>query len=93
MLLALRGAATADHLLPASMAAAMRAFAFVASRPALYRTMTRFARAVLRGRSKAGWIGKLPGMAAGWTRSRDLRAPAATTFQDRWRSRTAGRPS
>jgi len=94
MLLALRGAVTADHLQPASMAAAMRAFAFVASRPAPYRTMARCARVVLRWRSHGGWIAKLPGMAAGWTRSRDLRAPAAATFQDRWRSRTpAGKPS
>jgi L-lactate dehydrogenase complex protein LldF len=94
MLLALRGAAAADGLQPAYMAGAMRAFRFVAARPALYRTMARVGRALLRRRSHGGWIAKLPGVAAGWTRSRDLRAPARATFQEQWRSRArVGKPS
>jgi L-lactate dehydrogenase complex protein LldF len=87
MLLALRAAETEQALQPRTMALAMRAFAFVASRPALYRAMARIGRIALRDRAVNGWIAKLPGIAGGWTRSRDLPAPAKTTFQDRWRQR------
>ncbi len=85
MLLALRRDAAAAGLQPRSMAWAMKLFAWTASRPAVYRAASRTARALLRARARDGWIRNLPGLAAGWTRSRDLQAPAAATFQERWR--------
>ena len=69
------------------MTLAMRAFGYIASRPSLYRAMARAGRIAMRARAVDGWIAKLPGIAGGWTRSRDLAAPAKRTFQDRWRQR------
>ena len=40
----------------------------------------------LRLFARAGWIAKLPGPAGRWTLSRDLKAPAAKTFQQQWRA-------
>jgi len=90
MLLALRARETDEKLQPWSMALAMRAFAFAAARPALYRAMARAARRALVRRARNGWIAKLPGLAKGWTLSRDFPAPADKTFQDRWRERQGG---
>jgi L-lactate dehydrogenase complex protein LldF len=88
MLLALRRDAAEANLQPRSLALAMRLFAWTASRPALYRVASRVVRAWLRARARDGWIRTLPGPGGGWTQSRDLRAPAAKTFQERWRERT-----
>jgi L-lactate dehydrogenase complex protein LldF len=85
MLLALRNEGQSSQ--PVFMKAAMRMFAWTATKPRLYRSSMRVVRRFLSGRSRGGWIGRLPGMAAGWTSSRDLRAPAARSFQDQWRDR------
>ena len=87
MLLALRRDVAEAKLQPRSLAFAMRAFAWTASRPALYRPASRVIRAWLRARARDGWIRALPGLARGWTQSRDFRAPAAKTFQQRWQER------
>jgi L-lactate dehydrogenase complex protein LldF len=87
MLLALRRDVAAADLQPRSLKWGMRAFAWTASRPALYRVASAFARRWLRGKARDGWVGALPGLAGGWTKSRDLRAPAAKTFQKRWSER------
>ncbi|HZT77539.1 MAG TPA: LutB/LldF family L-lactate oxidation iron-sulfur protein [Vicinamibacterales bacterium] len=89
MLLALRRDVAAADLQPRSLAWAMKLFAWTASRPALYRAATRVARVWLRARARDGWVRALPGLAGGWTRARDLRAPAAKTFQERWQERRA----
>jgi L-lactate dehydrogenase complex protein LldF len=85
MLLSLRNQANGRQ--PRIMKAAMRMFAWAATKPRVYRTAMRAVRHVLAARARAGWIDRLPGMAAGWTSSRDLRAPAARSFQDQWRDR------
>ncbi len=85
MLLSLRN--QANDRQPFVMKAAMRMFAWTATKPGLYRAAMRTLRRVLGARARAGWIDRLPGMAAGWTSSRDLRAPAARSFQDQWRGR------
>jgi L-lactate dehydrogenase complex protein LldF len=87
MLLALRRDAAAAHLQPRSLAVGMKLFAWTASRPRLYRFASRVGRAFLRARARSGWINALPGLAGGWTRSRDFRAPAAKTFQEQWKER------
>ena len=87
MLLTLRGAATKAHPHPRSLAAAMRLYAWTATRPRLYRNVVRVGGWWLRRLSRDGWIRKAPGLAGGWTRSRDLRAPAVRNFQQRWQER------
>lgn len=66
-------------------------WAFFVKRPRLYHLATRIAMAVLglfgRAKGKFRW---LP-LAAGWTGSRDMPAPAGTTFQTAW-ARRRGRP-
>ena len=95
MLLSLRGAATKEDPQPASLAKAMRAFAWAATRPRVYRGVARISGWGMRRLARGGWIRKAPGLAAGWTHSRDLRAPAARNFERQWRERQRrrGRPS
>jgi L-lactate dehydrogenase complex protein LldF len=84
MLLALRREAAPAHS-PAWLKIAMRGFGWIVSRPALYRLANQIARAALRPAARNGWISKAPGPAAAWTKSRDLRSPAKSTFQEQWR--------
>jgi L-lactate dehydrogenase complex protein LldF len=84
MLLQLRHeAAPADA--PGWLQWTMRGFGAVVARPGAYRLVTRVVRAGLRLRARNGWITSAPGPAAAWTSTRDLRAPAATTFEAAWR--------
>ncbi len=70
----------------------LAAWGFLARRPALYRALTRLAVAglALVGRRR-GALRRLP-LASGWTASRDLPAPAGTTFHALWRQRRRSRP-
>ncbi|HXV25202.1 MAG TPA: LutB/LldF family L-lactate oxidation iron-sulfur protein [Alphaproteobacteria bacterium] len=74
------------HLQPARMQVALKLWAFLARRPALYRLAVRIGAAALgvAGR-RAGAFGRLP-LAGGWTRSRDLPAPEGGSFQSAWRA-------
>ncbi len=58
---------------------------FVLQRPWLYRIGLTLSRWLLRGRSKDGWIAKLPGPGSNWTDVRDFPAPAEKSFRQRWR--------
>jgi L-lactate dehydrogenase complex protein LldF len=91
MLLALRGAAMKEDRQPRSLAAAMKVYAWMATRPRVYRLMVRMGGWWLRRLARDGWIRRAPGLAGGWTRSRDLKAPAARNFQQRWRERQRNR--
>jgi len=56
--------------------------------PFLYRTIGAIQRWDLRRRAEGkGWISRLPGFAAGWTRIRDLPAPASRSFHQIWKER------
>ena len=90
MLLALRSAAS-DQPRPRSLAPAMRLFAMTASRPWLYRRAAAMIRWSLARVASDGWVRRLPGLASGWTKSRDLKAPSAASFQDLWRARQRGK--
>jgi L-lactate dehydrogenase complex protein LldF len=72
------------HLTPAKARWALSAWAFLATRPTLYRWATRAAMATLRlaGRRK-GRFARLP-LAGGWTDWRDMPAPEGSTFQAQW---------
>ena len=78
------------HLQPARMRLGLKAWAFFARRPALYRLGARIAACALglAGRRR-GAFRALP-LAHGWTMSRDLPAPEGRTFQAQWRA--MGRP-
>ncbi len=85
LLLSLRHQAESTQ--PRALKAAMRMFAWTATRPRVYRAATRAVRRLLAGRGRGGWIERLPGLASGWTLSRDLRTPARRSFQDQWLER------
>jgi L-lactate dehydrogenase complex protein LldF len=85
MLLSVRGQSESSQ--PRSLKVAMRLFAWLAARPRTYRLATGTVRRLLAARGRNGWIRRLPGLAAGWTSTRDLRAPAVRSFQDQWRTR------
>ena len=85
MLLSLRHSASRQWASPLGLRAGMKAFGWVAARPRLYRAVTLLARWSLRRLADDGWLKRAPGLASGWTQSRDLRAPAEATFQELWR--------
>ena len=84
MLLHLRHEAAPVHA-PPWLQWAMRSFGALVSRPAAYRLVTRLLRVAARLSARDGWITRAPGPAGAWTSTRDLRAPAATTFLVAWR--------
>jgi L-lactate dehydrogenase complex protein LldF len=89
MLLHLRGRATREEPTSLSLRAGMKAFAWAATHPRLYRAAASVVRWSLRRLASQGWVSRAPGLAGEWTRFRDLRAPSAQTFQDLWRARQA----
>ena len=87
MLRGLRERQFARRLGPLSARYGLRGWAMLATRPRLYHLATRI------GVGLAGLIGRRSGrlrwlpLAGGWTRVRDLPAPAGGTFHDLWRAR------
>ncbi|HMB76427.1 MAG TPA: LutB/LldF family L-lactate oxidation iron-sulfur protein [Kiloniellaceae bacterium] len=75
----------ARHLTPTAQRWGLKAWAFLARRPALYRVCTGLAMRSLAalGRGR-GRFRRLP-LAAGWTDHRDLAAPQGASFQSQWR--------
>ena len=80
-----------EGLEPLPMRAGLGAFAFVASRPWLYRLATATAVRALRLLSRRGWIRRIP-FGGAWTEHRDFPAPAARTFMQMYGSKNQGRP-
>ena len=77
-------------LQPVTQRFGLRLWAFFATRPALYRVATRIAVRVLGAAGRrSGRFRRLP-FAGGWTRHRDMPAPAGRTFMDQYRAQ-AGR--
>ena len=78
-----------ERITPPRVRLGLRAWAFMARRPALYRLATSVGMRVLglagRYRGRFRW---LP-LAGGWTGTRDLPAPAGTTFMSAWSKRRA----
>jgi len=92
MLLSLRKACVEQLPNPLGLRIGMKVYGMFASRPALYRRLAKLARWFLRALAEEGWVKKkVPGLATGWMRVRDLQAPAAMTFQELWRARKGGR--
>ena len=78
-----------ERITPPRARLGIRAWAFMARRPALYRLATSIGMRVLGllGRYR-GRFRRLP-LAGGWTGSRDLPAPAGRTFMSAWSKRRA----
>ena len=85
----LRVRAFDERITPPRVRLGLRAWAFMARRPALYRLATSIGMRVLGllGRYR-GRFRRLP-LAGGWTGSRDLPAPAGRTFMSAWSKRRA----
>ena len=86
MLLALRDQVEREAPTSRALGRAMKMFAWVASRPVLYRRGAALVRWSLRRLSSNGWITRAPGPAAPWTKYRDLKAPGPRTFQEQWKA-------
>ena len=70
-----------------SSKALLRAWAYLARRPRLYRVVARMGTSVLAGLARGrGALSRLP-FAEAWTRYRDLPAPQGRTFQAHWARR------
>ncbi len=74
-------------LSPATQRFGIRFWAFFAKRPALYRLATRIAMRALGNLGHAHGRFKTLPLAGGWTKHRDLPAPAGRTFMDLYKSR------
>ncbi len=82
-------------LSPATQRAGLKVWAWFANRPKLYRLGSRIAmRALALAGGRSGRFRSLP-LAGGWTKHRDLPAPAGRTFMDQWKAdqKKSGRPS
>ena len=79
-----------ERITPPRIRLGLRAWAFMARRPALYHLATSVGMRVLGllGRYR-GRFRRLP-LAGGWTATRDLPAPAGRTFMSAWSKRRAG---
>jgi L-lactate dehydrogenase complex protein LldF len=73
------------HLTPGAARWGLKAWAFFAERPALYRAATGLAMRALRVLGRKGRIAKLP-LAGGWTAHRDFPAPQGATFMAQYRA-------
>jgi L-lactate dehydrogenase complex protein LldF len=87
MLLQLRKAAVDKGTSPWALSLGIRLFGIVGSRPLLFKASARLGALAGRILAPGGWFRRLPGLAGGWTRSRDLKAPAAKSFQQLWKER------
>jgi len=75
------------HLSPPVARWGLRAWSFVARRPALYRVVAGLGARLLKARAgRAGRMSSLP-LAGGWTAHRDMPAPEGRTFQQLWTER------
>jgi L-lactate dehydrogenase complex protein LldF len=90
MLIELRRDVSQAKIAPWSERLAFKLLARILTRPRLYRFAARAARVLQIPFAREGTIGRLP--LSDWTRSRDLPAVAARTFQERWAAERDGAP-
>jgi L-lactate dehydrogenase complex protein LldF len=92
MLLELRKRAVEETSIPLSLRIGIWGFGIMASSTFLWKTAVRFGGIGARIMAPSGWIKKLPGLPGGWTRCRDMKAPAAKNFQQMFAERTPAAP-
>ncbi len=64
-------------------------YARIATRPLLFRFVTRVGGLVGRVLGRDGWLRRVPGVLRSWSAKREMPAPAPETFNDWWRKREA----
>lgn len=79
-----RAAQHDEHVAPRGEELIYRLWSRMMRSPKLYGLMTRTAARVLPWFAEKGWLRRLPGPLAGWTKCRDFPAPAPRSFRDRW---------
>ena len=84
------------HQSPATQRWGLRAWRWMNRWPGVYRTLLSGFGIGIRslsvpGTGKERWIRRLPLFGAAWTASRDMRAPAGSSFQSQWRERHLNR--
>ncbi|NMM45042.1 iron-sulfur cluster-binding protein [Rhodospirillaceae bacterium KN72] len=80
-----------NGLAPPAVRFGLDVWGFFASRPKLYRMVSRIGLGLLgRFGRKRGRFSRLP-LASGWTDHRDMAAPPGKSFQDQWSSRGGAR--
>jgi L-lactate dehydrogenase complex protein LldF len=84
MLIELRKEVDEQGIAPRAERLAFRTFAWLLGHPRLYRLAASLGRLLQWPFLRAGRIRRLPLFFADWTRTRDLPAVAARTFQERW---------
>jgi L-lactate dehydrogenase complex protein LldF len=84
MLVTLRREVDEQRIAPWSERVLFRTLAKILTRPALYRLARSMGRALQTPFRRNGVVRSLPLVFGAWTRSRDLPAVAARTFQERW---------
>jgi L-lactate dehydrogenase complex protein LldF len=84
MLIELRKEVDEQGIAPRPERLVFRTFAWLLGHPRLYRLAASLGRLLQRPFLRAGRIRRLPLFLADWTRTRDLPAVAARTFQERW---------
>jgi L-lactate dehydrogenase complex protein LldF len=84
MLIELRKEVDEQGIAPRPERLVFRTFAWLLGHPRLYRLAASLGRLLQRPFLRAGRIRRLPLFFADWTRTRDLPAVAARTFQERW---------
>lgn len=90
MLLKLRQEANEVGGNPAWLRSGIATFAFAAQRPALFHTGGSVSRLMSGMLAKQGWITRLPGPLADWTKQRDFPAFAKRSFRARWLAERGG---
>ena len=93
MLLELRKHAVEEADIPWTMRFGLWGFGEVASRPFVYKLGARLGGIFARLIAPGGWIKKMPGLAGGWTRSRDMKTPAPKSFQQLFKERGPSVPA
>lgn len=85
MLLGLRRQAAEEGRLPAWLQRGVGRYARTVTDERKWSRAKRWAARLSAPLARGGWIKRLPGPGRGWTSSRDMRQPAAQSFQDWWR--------
>ncbi|MEW5981398.1 MAG: LutB/LldF family L-lactate oxidation iron-sulfur protein [Acidobacteriota bacterium] len=88
LLLTARHQAAQSRLGPRWVRVGVRVYAWLATRPRLFRLAGRASRRLAVLVARDGWIRRLPGPLRAWTEARDFPAPAAVSFLDAYRRRT-----
>jgi L-lactate dehydrogenase complex protein LldF len=87
LLLDLRAQPASVRAAPLWLRAGIAVYAFVATRPRLFRLAARFASGLTRLAAKDGWLAWFPWPLSAWTAHRDFPALAPRSFTERWHSR------